>query len=96
MIDAARTVRQSRETLTAHLQAFRATHARQRESSSRRSIAVTSGTRTLSSPMARRVFILRLTAFSLARDRENGDDNKTSPVSIDVPQMREDTASAWI
>jgi hypothetical protein len=37
-----------------------------------------------------------LTAFSLARDRENEDNNQAGPVSIDVPQMREDTASAWI
>ena len=53
-------------------------------------------THTAASRRTRVAFISTLTAFSLERHRENGDDTQTCRISIDVPQMRRDAASAWI
>ena len=102
MIDAVRTVRQWRERLRAHLQSVRATRTSRRRAEREWRV---DGEKFYSHQFVYsdsiqsdgcRVFISTLTAFSLERDRENGDDNQTCRVSIEMPQMRGDAASAWI
>ena len=53
-------------------------------------------TNTAASRRTRVAFISTLTAFSLERHRENGDDTQACRISIGVPRVRGDAASAWI